>query len=276
MIRTSLKFVPRILTEEQKEVRMDVCKIMVEMTRTDPEWMQKSLPGMRHGCNSMTRKPNVNSANGLKEGNRNPKRQDLQNPKYRAVLEINERTLYIGSLYCYCIISIMPRRKQQSSFDQVSEFDRGRIVVYHREIGSRAGRNQITIMQICDRWMQEDTTDRRVRSHPPQCATSLIFYLWNVTTIKLTLKARTLEDGLLLFLRTFKEKRDKYIQRLNGIYQKRLDEVMSVSVNKNYRHDITLSDGSMLSDIQCLLWATGRVPRDNLNLNATVSEAPCL
>ncbi|GFU41740.1 transposable element Tcb1 transposase [Trichonephila clavipes] len=27
-------------------------------------------------------------------------------------------------------------------------------------------------MQICDRWMQEDTTDRRGLSHPPQCTTS--------------------------------------------------------------------------------------------------------
>ncbi|GFS67857.1 transposable element Tc1 transposase [Trichonephila clavipes] len=27
-------------------------------------------------------------------------------------------------------------------------------------------------MRICDRWMQEGTTDRRGRSHPPQCTTS--------------------------------------------------------------------------------------------------------
>ncbi|KFM68263.1 Transposable element Tcb1 transposase, partial [Stegodyphus mimosarum] len=40
------------------------------------------------------------------------------------------------------------------------------------EIGSRVGRNQTTVMRICDRWMQEDTTDLRVRSHPPQCTTS--------------------------------------------------------------------------------------------------------
>ena len=72
----------------------------------------------------------------------------------------------------------MPRRKQRSSFDQVSEFDRGRIVAYRdcglsfREIGSRVGRNQTTVMRICDRWMQEGTTDRRVPSHPPQCTTS--------------------------------------------------------------------------------------------------------
>ncbi|GFT39931.1 transposable element Tcb1 transposase [Trichonephila clavipes] len=72
----------------------------------------------------------------------------------------------------------MSRKKQRSTFDQVSEFDRGRIVAYRdcglsfREIGSRVGRNQTTVMRICERWMQEDTTDRRGRSHPPQCATS--------------------------------------------------------------------------------------------------------
>ncbi|GFX05071.1 transposable element Tcb1 transposase [Trichonephila clavipes] len=41
-----------------------------------------------------------------------------------------------------------------------------------REIGSRVGRNQTTIMRICDCWMQEGTTDRRGRSHLPQCTTS--------------------------------------------------------------------------------------------------------
>ncbi|GFW91544.1 transposable element Tcb1 transposase [Trichonephila clavipes] len=40
------------------------------------------------------------------------------------------------------------------------------------EIGSRVGRNQTTVMRICDCWMQEDTTDRRGRSHPTQCTTS--------------------------------------------------------------------------------------------------------
>ncbi|GFT80884.1 transposable element Tcb1 transposase [Trichonephila clavipes] len=65
------------------------------------------------------------------------------------------------------------------AFDQVSEFDRGRIVAYRDcglsfiEIGSRVGRNQTTVMRICDRWMQEGTMDRRGRLHPPQCTTSL-------------------------------------------------------------------------------------------------------
>ncbi|GFS72456.1 transposable element Tcb1 transposase [Trichonephila clavipes] len=72
----------------------------------------------------------------------------------------------------------MSRRKQRSAFDQVSEFDRERIVAYRdcglsfREIGSRVGRNQTTVMWICDHWMQEGTTDRRGRLHLPQCTTS--------------------------------------------------------------------------------------------------------
>ncbi|GFV21268.1 HTH_38 domain-containing protein [Trichonephila clavipes] len=55
----------------------------------------------------------------------------------------------------------MYRRKQRSAFDQVSEFDRGRIVAYRdsglsfRKIGDHVGRNQTTVNRICDRWMQE-------------------------------------------------------------------------------------------------------------------------
>ncbi|GFX76488.1 transposable element Tcb1 transposase [Trichonephila clavipes] len=41
------------------------------------------------------------------------------------------------------------------------------------KIGSRVGRNQTTVTRICDRWMQEDMTDRRGRSHLPQCTTSM-------------------------------------------------------------------------------------------------------
>ncbi|GFX47258.1 transposable element Tcb1 transposase [Trichonephila clavipes] len=72
----------------------------------------------------------------------------------------------------------MSRRKQRSAFDQVSEFDKGRIVAYRdcglsfRKIGSRVGRNQTAVVLICARWMQEDTMDRRGQSHPPQCTTS--------------------------------------------------------------------------------------------------------
>ncbi|GFV01713.1 HTH_38 domain-containing protein [Trichonephila clavipes] len=56
---------------------------------------------------------------------------------------------------------------KRSAFDQVFEFDRGRIVAYRyyglsfKEIGSRVGRNQTTAMRICDRWMRESTMNRR-------------------------------------------------------------------------------------------------------------------
>ncbi|GFX99208.1 transposable element Tcb1 transposase [Trichonephila clavipes] len=71
----------------------------------------------------------------------------------------------------------MAHRKQRSAFDQVSEFDRGRIVAYRdcglsfRKIGSGVGRNQTTLKRICDRWMQESTTDRCGRSQSPECTT---------------------------------------------------------------------------------------------------------
>ncbi|GFV57413.1 uncharacterized protein TNCV_2299291 [Trichonephila clavipes] len=61
--------------------------------------------------------------------------------------------------------SVMSRTKQRSAFDQVSEFDRGRIVAYRdcelsfREISNWVGRNQTTVMRIYDRWMQKGTTD---------------------------------------------------------------------------------------------------------------------
>ncbi|GFU52398.1 uncharacterized protein TNCV_3959121 [Trichonephila clavipes] len=63
--------------------------------------------------------------------------------------------------------SVTSRRRQQLAFDQVSEFDRGSTVAYRdyglsfREIGSRVGRNQTTVMGIWDRWMRESKTDRR-------------------------------------------------------------------------------------------------------------------
>ncbi|UYV70136.1 hypothetical protein LAZ67_7001932 [Cordylochernes scorpioides] len=53
-----------------------------------------------------------------------------------------------------------------------AEVESGRLATDAGEIGSRVGRNQTTVMRICDRWMQEGSMDRRVRSHPPQCTTS--------------------------------------------------------------------------------------------------------
>ncbi|GFW34413.1 HTH_38 domain-containing protein [Trichonephila clavipes] len=52
-------------------------------------------------------------------------------------------------------------RKHGTAFDQVSEFDRGRIAAYRDfglsfgQIGSRVVRNKTTVMRICDRRMKE-------------------------------------------------------------------------------------------------------------------------
>ncbi|GFU53546.1 gamma-aminobutyric acid receptor alpha-like [Trichonephila clavipes] len=51
-------------------------------------------------------------------------------------------------------------------------FQDGRVLYSMRKIGSRVGRNQTPVMRICDCWIQEGTTDRRGRFHPPQCNTS--------------------------------------------------------------------------------------------------------
>ncbi|GFV14072.1 transposable element Tcb1 transposase [Trichonephila clavipes] len=59
---------------------------------------------------------------------------------------------------------------------------------HEKEIGSRVGRNQTTVMRLCDRWMKEGTTDRRGRSHPPQCTTSLE----NRQIVRMTVTDRTI------------------------------------------------------------------------------------
>ncbi|GFV15444.1 transposable element Tc3 transposase [Trichonephila clavipes] len=80
--------------------------------------------------------------------------------------------LFFQKNYPLCLV------ENRLAFDQVSEFERGRVAAYRdcglafRKIVSGVGRNQTTVMRICDRWMQEGTTDRRGRSHPLQCTTS--------------------------------------------------------------------------------------------------------
>ncbi|GFY29551.1 transposable element Tcb1 transposase [Trichonephila clavipes] len=77
----------------------------------------------------------------------------------------------------------MSRRKQRSGFDQVSEFDRARIVAYRHcglsfsEIGSRVGRNQTNVIRICDRWIQEvsaRTIRRRLQQSGPSIRRQLL------------------------------------------------------------------------------------------------------
>ncbi|UYV82171.1 hypothetical protein LAZ67_21001238 [Cordylochernes scorpioides] len=74
MIRMSSKFVTRILTEEKKEVRMDICKNMVEMTRTDPEWMQKIISGDETWVYQYDPETKCQSSQWIERGEAKPKK----------------------------------------------------------------------------------------------------------------------------------------------------------------------------------------------------------
>ncbi|UYV74892.1 hypothetical protein LAZ67_12001701 [Cordylochernes scorpioides] len=86
MIRTSSKFVPRILTKEQKEVRMDVCKNMVEMTRTDPEWMQKIITGDETWVYQYDPETKRQSSQWIERGEPKPKKARFTKSKVKTLL----------------------------------------------------------------------------------------------------------------------------------------------------------------------------------------------
>ncbi|GFU77275.1 hypothetical protein TNCV_4853761 [Trichonephila clavipes] len=69
-------------------------------------------------------------------------------------------------------VTVAQPARLRASFDQVSEFDRGRIVTNRdcglsfKEIGQHVGRNQARVIRIRHHWIQEETTDRRGRTQP--------------------------------------------------------------------------------------------------------------
>ncbi|GFV01717.1 hypothetical protein TNCV_2187251 [Trichonephila clavipes] len=64
-------------------------------------------------------------------------------------------------------LKVMSHRKQRSAFDQVFEFDRGRIVAYRyyglsfRKLVVVLDETKQLQCRICDRWMRESTMNRR-------------------------------------------------------------------------------------------------------------------
>ncbi|UYV83854.1 hypothetical protein LAZ67_X000432 [Cordylochernes scorpioides] len=86
MIRMSSKFVPRILTEKQKEVRMDVYKNMVEMTRTDPEWMQKIITEDETWVYQYDPETKRQSSQWIERGEPKPKKARFTKSKVKTLL----------------------------------------------------------------------------------------------------------------------------------------------------------------------------------------------
>ncbi|GFV87960.1 transposable element Tcb1 transposase [Trichonephila clavipes] len=67
----------------------------------------------------------------------------------------------------------------------------------YKKIGSRVGRNQTTVMRICDRWWQEGATDRRGRSYPPECTTSSEYtQILRMTVTDRSITLRTIEQHI--------------------------------------------------------------------------------
>ncbi|UYV80685.1 K02A2.6-like [Cordylochernes scorpioides] len=75
-----------ILTEEQKEVRMDVCKNMVEMTRTDPEWMQKIITGDETLVYQYDPETKRQSSQWIERGEPKPKKARFTKSKVKTLL----------------------------------------------------------------------------------------------------------------------------------------------------------------------------------------------
>lgn len=68
---------------------------------------------------------------------------------------------------------VMPRIRRRNAYQQVSEFDRGRIVAYRecglsfRDIARRTGRHPTTVMRIWNQWVAEGHTERHAGSQRP-------------------------------------------------------------------------------------------------------------
>ncbi|GFW84334.1 hypothetical protein TNCV_1132031 [Trichonephila clavipes] len=61
--------------------------------------------------------------------------------------------------------------EEDVTFEHISKLNQGRIFTYRhwglpvQEIGNRVKSNQVTMKQICNRWMQEKMTNEQYRLH---------------------------------------------------------------------------------------------------------------
>ena len=66
----------------------------------------------------------------------------------------------------------MPRRRERAQYQQVSAFERGRMVGHHkaglsyRDIVARTGHATTTVMRVWNQWREEGRTQRRASTRP--------------------------------------------------------------------------------------------------------------
>jgi len=79
MKRVAAKFFPRLLSEDQRAYRLDVCREMKDQLKTDPDFCPKSSQKMNYGVTCMTRRQSNNQVNGKVHHLRDLKRRGKSN-----------------------------------------------------------------------------------------------------------------------------------------------------------------------------------------------------
>ena len=74
MRRVSAKFVPKLLTEEQKELRKEICKDMLDCANHDPEFMKTIITGDETWVYGYDPEKNSNLPNGSIRNHHDPKK----------------------------------------------------------------------------------------------------------------------------------------------------------------------------------------------------------
>ena len=74
--------------------------------------------------------------------------------------------------------AVMPRRRERAQYQQVSAFERGRIVgpreagLSYRDIAARTGHTAMTVMRVWNQWRGEGRTRRRAGTGPRNVTTA--------------------------------------------------------------------------------------------------------
>ena len=76
MRRVAAKFVPRLLTQDQRHTRLTLCQDLKNQTESDPNFLRSSSRAMKVGATGTILRPNKLRANGRRPLHRDRKKQD--------------------------------------------------------------------------------------------------------------------------------------------------------------------------------------------------------
>ena len=76
MRRFAVKFVPLLLTQDQKNTRLTLCLELKNQTESDPNFLSRVIRATKVGTMGTTLRPNKLRANGRRPLHRDRKKQD--------------------------------------------------------------------------------------------------------------------------------------------------------------------------------------------------------